>query len=90
MGKVVGFPIGDRHVGVERIARKIYLATKDYERQKAMAFQRAENMLERATDAGVPEDVAFDQATRLAAMIGWWIDEIELEERAPAFNGDAA
>ena len=60
MGKVVGFPIGDRHVGVERIARKIYLATKDYERQKAMAFQRAENMLERATDAGVPEDVAFD------------------------------
>ena len=94
MGKVVGFPIGDRHVGVERVARQIYQETKDEKRQLAMAMQRANKIYQRALIAGVPNAVAYAQAQHLAGMIGAWIDELEGEEivrfaRGKPTGGDA-
>jgi hypothetical protein len=91
MGSVHAFPIARTHVGVERVARKIYDETQDHPESRIdLAVRRATRMCDRAISTGVPDDVAHQQAEEFAGMLGEWIETFEWQERQARRGGDIA
>lgn len=82
MGDVIAFPTATRHVAVERVARELYnRVNADLESLPEVILNRCYRTYVRATDAGVPEDVAEHQAEELRVALHKWceaVHEVEL------------
>ena len=82
MGDVIAFPTATRHDAVERVARELYnRVNADLESLPEVILNRCYRTYVRATDAGVLEDVAEQQAEELRVALHKWceaVHEVEL------------
>jgi hypothetical protein len=73
LAEITLFPI-ERHVGVEKLARRFMMREQTLKGQEALVKARAERMMRKAIAAGMPTDVALQQANDLCDALCSWLD----------------